>query len=240
MVIQIYDTHTENPMFTNSTFPVFPIVKIKLLVFLSRGIKSWMAGRNLPTLPTSERETPFHSGEFPDIHQNEASVNSLDAIFLEAMKRVQPSLPIHGMTQQEIFSALKTDSVMMDRFIKELLTHNDLEVPRRCRNRILKLVVNHPDTTAKTTPQTIIISLREGYQYPCDCDSSLPSFKPLFWSGRVIKRTINAFPHSFNFEGRDLLEETFMEDGQEIKRWNIPLTTEEAIKISERYRQKVE
>ncbi len=169
MPVQICDTQINTYLFINPNCSVSPVVKLKLPTLLPKGIRWRLAGCSFPTFPTSEGKSPFYPGKEPGIHQNEASIKSLDTLFLETMRRVQPAFPIHEMTQQNILGALKIDPELMDRFIEELLSKGNLEIRKPCRNPILDLIIRHPDTVIRSSAQELVVGLREGYLLSSDC-----------------------------------------------------------------------
>lgn len=240
MANQIYDTQTINFLSKNPALFRDPVVKFNLPALLLKRGKQRVAPHSIPTFPTSERKAPFYPGEEPGFRQNDVSVDSIDALFLKTINRIHPSIQSGDISSKKILSALKVDSELMDRFIRELLTRGDLKIKKPCQNPILQLIIRHPDTSVKSTPVELIIGLRDGYQYACDGDCFLPTRKSLQMGGILFERNLITYPQPFRFQGQTLIEETTLEDGQEIKRWSIPLSFEEAIEITESYRQRIE
>jgi len=194
--------------------------------------------KDISTFPISEINLSDKSSQlrsrFPGLPRGKA----LDTLFCDTLGRINPIFLRKKMPTKKILSALKSNPELMDKFIQELLAHGDIEVACPSHNRILDLIISHPNTTVKCTPYAMIIGLREGYLFKGD--SFLPTITSLQKNGQLIENTLTFFPHPFSYQGKNIIEETIMEKGMEIKRWSIPLTFEEAKIISKIYQQRVE
>lgn len=158
----------------------------------------------------------------------------INDLFYETMERLLPSVlvGVNGpyTPSRKILNALRADQDLADRFVETLLSNGNLEIPENCKNEILDLVIHHPFTDFKLTADSLIAGLKEGHLFIGECN--LPRVSELPEWGTVTAKCQITYPDPFQHQGLSIIYMIRTVDDQEKDEFYIPITREEAVRIS--------